>query len=394
MTRTNPDNASILDINRRWQRVRQAVNDHYGIERYPFAADRILNDARHRGVPGAPPSQAFEHFWTEAHTASAVALCERHRDAHPEAAPVAPARVRRHYNRRIDEAAIVGFADAAAEQDLTLEHVIAVAVHDLLSRPGPLAEDVLDMLVHLMREVEHHGNVADPTTVPDPAPGAIVEMPDPAAPWNYVPGRPPDTAPASDAALADWLDAGLPARSEPDDEDDDDEIDLDDILDPVPPHLLDWYRFCDDLAEHYAWHAYPSAEHRILRAAQGPEARGLPDKLDPKLWSVDQTAAARDCCERYRRRRPGALPPFPERSLRYYNALAKPTQIAAFAVACENLALNPEDALVLAVFGLCLADAPGTPEVLETLAMVILDIEIHGNVLDPAIVPESPAAVQ
>ena len=46
---------------------------------------------------------------------------------------------------------------------------------------------VLEMLDHLLREIEFHGNVSDPATVPDPdAP----TMPDPPAPWSYAPGRP------------------------------------------------------------------------------------------------------------------------------------------------------------------------------------------------------------
>ena len=376
------------DLLERWFDLRDALDDHYGIASYPFAADRILNDARHRGLAGAPRSQLILHQWTTAENQGAIACCERHRSASPDTAPrtsaprTAPLQPPNRRGRRSPPSIATPTPPTSRP-----EHVLAVAVHDILSADIPPADTVIEMLLHLLQEIEYHGNVPDPTTMPDPTPGAILEMPDFPAPWNHVPGRPREPAVRPDPAF--------PHPSEEDKEFyallEQDEAYL---ADPDAQLRTRWHRFCGELAIHYRWYDYPTAEARILRAATGADARGLPDRFESAGWTADETEAALACCERYLQRHPDALPPFPPRRIRCYNSLATPSRIAAFATACEKLELNPEDALVLALHELCLADRPGTPEAMETLLMIVEDIEIHGNVLDPAIIPETPADVQ
>ena len=228
---------------------------------------------------------------------------------------------------------------------------------------------VLRILNHLIDEIEHHGNLPDPRTIPPGDPDPRTAIPDRPPPWNCVPGRPP----AFDRRVPEFREAaeGSPHF---------DGIHLDH---PESERLYDWLEFVDELAFRYDWRGYPTVEARILQHAFAEGVRGLPDGLVVARWTRAEMAAARACCERHLRRHPDDLPPFPPRDPRPYDTDAGAANVAAFARACENLRLVPEDVLVLALHSLCAADAPAIPGALRTLGLVLADIEIHGNVRDP-----------
>lgn len=194
--------------------------------------------------------------------------------------------------------------------------------------------------------------------MPDHDPDDILQIPYFIVPWHYVPGRPP---PPRDPELPPPIRSGEPW----DDSSawDDDPLTWRQRLRERARRLLRrpatrrrdrWHALCDRLAVHYRWYGYPTAETRILLAAEGPAADALPDDpWDHGGWSARNAAAARACCERYLRTDPDCLPPLAQRGLRYYDSLATPSTIAAFATACEELRLNPEDAIVLALHSLC-----------------------------------------
>ncbi|MCY3812133.1 MAG: hypothetical protein OXH15_10090 [Gammaproteobacteria bacterium] len=384
MTGSDDHDAPSLVLLDRWIDLRAALDSRYGVDAYPFAADRIVNDARRRGASDTPPSLAFFHFWTAESVEAAIACCEHHVRVHPRELPRPPPRERRHFNRRIDAEVARACLHDARTLGLTPEHLVGIAVHDLLAAAAlqavPLGciDDavgyVLDTVAHLIAEIEHHGNVPDPRTLPIRDPAADGEIPDPPPPWSYVPDRPP---PASDAAVPHF-------RRHPNPNPAFGYLDPDD---PAWERTDDWIALVEDLSFRYGWFGYPDIETRILLYAFAEGAEGLPDSRSVNHWTAEQMAAATAACERYVRDRPRAPLPFPPRDLRPYDADATATEIAAFARACEALRLVPEDVLLLALHTLCAADAPNMPRALRTLGLVVADIEIHGNVRDPVAAP-------
>lgn len=371
----------------RWLALRRDLDRHYGIRTYPFAVDRILNHARARGGPGAPPSVlTFEH-WSAAEIEAAIARCEDHRRRHPGTLPKPPPPQPLDWVRHIDAETVAAFHDLALNSDLTPDNVLAVAVHDLLSHH--LADHcfILETLDELLREIQFHGTVPDPVAVPRPAPAVLHR---PSTPWTYVPGRPEPVEEgfailrSGDPWPDDWI-PGVPVT----------------LADRIRARLRGlaarrharWVRLCFQLSIHYRWYGYPTAETRIFAAATGDDALGLPNQFDEHRWTARETAAAIAYCEDYLERHPDALPPFPARELRHYNPLATPEQIARFATSCEDLYLEPEDAIVIALHERCTATADGAPWAMATLAAIVEDIDAHGNVLDPAIAPEDDSGV-
>ena len=371
----------------RWLALRRDLDRHYGIHAYPFAVDRILNHARARGGRGAPRSVlTFEH-WSAAEIEAAIARCERHRRRHPRSLPDPPPRQSLDWVRRIDAETVAAFHDLALNSELTPDHVLAVAVHDLLSHC--LADHclVLEALDQLLREIQFHGTVPDPAAAPRPAPGVRLY---PSAPWTYVPGRP---EPVEDGFTVlrsgdPWPDDWIPGEP----------VTLADrirarLRGPAARRRARWVRLCFELAIHYRWYGYPTAEARIFAAATGDDGLGLPSRFDERRWTARETAAAIAHCEGYLKRHPDALPPFPARDLHHYNPVATAAQIARFATSCEDLHLEPEDAIVIALHERCTATFDGPPWAMATLHAIVKDVEVHGNVLDPAITTHNESGV-
>lgn len=370
----------------RWLALRRDLDTHYGTHVYPFAVDRILNHARARGGRGAPPSAlSFEH-WSAAEIEAAIVRCERHRRHHPRSLPEPPPRQSLDWVRHIDPGTLADFLDLATAMELPPDHVVAIAVHDLLAHD--LADHclVLDNLDELRLEIEFHGNLPDPVTVPRAGIG-----PHPCAPWTYVPGRPAepledgfavprsgdpwpeDLMPAEPVALIDRIRARLRG--------------------PAARRRDRWLSLCSALAIHYRWYGYPTAEARIFAASTAAEALRLPDDLHHSRWTARETTAAIAHCQGYLERHPDALPPFPARDLRHYNPCVTSAQIARFATRCEDLRLEPEDAIVIALHERCAATPDGAPWAMATLDAILEDIDVHGNVLDPAVAPEDDSGV-
>ncbi len=388
--KSSRDDAPSLVILDRWFALRRRLDAHYDIRAFPFAADRIVNDARRRGTCDTPPSLAFLQFWTTGSVEAAIACCEGHLRNRPDALPEPPPRELRHYNRRIEADAARACLHAARALALTPEHLLGIAVHDLLPAAAdhavPLGstEDavgyVLNMLVHLVQEIDHHGNVPDPRTVAPRDPGADGEIPDPPPPWSHVPGRP---LPRSDDTVPIFRHDVHPEPA----------FDCVDPDDPALPRIDDWAELVDDLSFRYGWFGYPAIETRILQHAFVDGTEGLPASRTVNDWSADEMAAATGACERYVRDHPNDPPPFPPRHPQPYDADATAAEIAAFARTCESLRLVPEDVLVLALHSLCATDAPAMPDALRILGLVLADIEIHGNVRDPVAAPEDSPVV-
>ena len=258
-----PPGLELLD---RWFALRRRLDAHYDVRAYPFAADRIVNHARRLGAPESPPSLAFFNFWTTASVEAAITCCERHLNAQPDTLPELPPREFRHYNRRTDADAGRACLHNARTLGLTPEHLIGIAVHDLLA--GALEHDVpyvLGILTHLVDEIEHHGNLPDPRTIPPREPDPYTDIADPPPPWNCVPGRPH----AIDRREPQFRQTGDGSPHF-------DGIHLDH---PESERIYDWLEFCDELAFRYDWCGYPTVEARILQHAFAEGAQGLPDDL-------------------------------------------------------------------------------------------------------------------
>ena len=306
MTSTRKSNAPTADATRaladRWRALRRDLDRHYGIRAYPFAADRILNHARARGEPGAPRcGPIFEH-WSAAEIEAAIARCERHRRRHPRTLPEPPPRRPLEWVRRIEPETLCDFLELATTMELPPDHLVAIAVHDLLAHD--LADHclVLDKLEELRREIEVHGNLPDPVTVPGNYP-----PPQSSAPWLYVPGRPAEPLEEGFTPLRSgdpWPGDGIPG---------DPATLWERILarlrGPAARRDARWARLSYELAIHYRWYDYPTAEARILAAAD--DAAGLPGLPGrPSRWTARETDAAIARCEDYLERHPEALPPF------------------------------------------------------------------------------------